>query len=135
MQSITNRKRLAFDSDPRFLVDIFNRDSTLCSIKINAVRYDVGDYVQIKTKTERSYARIDGIEPNMNQRHGYLLDVRCLVQEAANRLVDPGKCGSNLIIDESNIESHVLIVSSSDYELIKDGYGKESCVFMLKMKY
>ena len=81
VQSITNRKRLAFDSDPRFLVDIFSRDSALYSIKINAVRYDIGDYVQIKTKTERSFARIDGIKPNTNQRHGYRLNVRCLVSK------------------------------------------------------
>ena len=84
VQSITNRRRLAFDSDPRFLIDTSrrnNEDGDFFSIKINNARYDIGDYVQIKTRTERSYARIDGIQPNMNQRHGYLLDVRCLVSK------------------------------------------------------
>ena len=82
VQSITNRRRIEFDSDPRFLIDISrrnNEDGLLFSIKINNARYDIGDYVKIKTRTKRSYARIDGIQPNMNQRHGYLLDVRCLV--------------------------------------------------------
>jgi len=56
-----------------------NEDGILFSIKINNARYDIGDYVKIKTRTKRSYARIDGIQPNINQRYGYLLHVRCLV--------------------------------------------------------
>ena len=52
----------------------------------------------------------------------------------ANQLVDIGEHGSNLTLDESNIVSHVVIVSPSDYELIKDGYGKESSIFTLKIK-
>ena len=79
VQSITNQKRLAFDSDPRCIVDMFSKDRALSSMKINAVRYDVGDYVEIKKLTLRSFARIDCIKPNTNQRPGCRLDVRCLV--------------------------------------------------------
>ena len=78
-QCIINQKRLAFDSDPRHVVDVVAKDAAMQSMKINEVRYDVGDYVEIKKLTLRSFARIQGTKPNANQRPGCRLDVRCLV--------------------------------------------------------
>jgi len=124
-QCIVRKKRLPFDSEPRFLVD---RKGPVYALKIQrtahgtdiGVRYEAGDIVRVgvEGKGDRC-ARILSLEISGKKRTA---TIEVLEKYGDRGLIDCGD-STTLTIDEGQLRDHLVLLSGKEFDAVDEKYG------------
>ena len=130
VQCVIQRKRLQFDNDERFQIQLTGnrKGEKLFTIKVKSgssmVRYEVGDLVEFgKGKELSRIGRITGMRQTADRTRKFLLDMQLLEHNGDFVLIDGGSASTTVTIEETELLKHLVLLSSKDYRTVKNGYG------------
>lgn len=121
VQSIVQRKKLDFESDPRYRVTT-SPSSQVYSMKVNNVRYEVGDTIRAaKKKGEDCFVRIVGMK---REKDKYMVQVSLLIANGNYELMET-KGGPQLTIRDDQLGKHLVLLNGGDFRCAAGGYVPE----------